>query len=305
VIENLRPGAINRLGLGYEALKAVKPDIIFVSMGMYGNDGPLAYQTGYAPCFVALGGLSALVGYEGEPPRGMNIRYADSTFGTAAAYAALVALMHARRTGIGQFVDVSAVETMTSMIGDTFMDYSLNGQIARCDGNKHPEMAPHGVYPCRDGDWIAIAASSDRAWKAICTVMRRADLAENPEFWDLRSRKANEGRLDGLIAEWTRSHDARNLAAELQAAGVAAAKSANSVDLVSDEHLWKREFYRYVTDVAGESRPVVGPAWRMSNAAAINDGAPHLGQHNAYIYGEVMGLSAKEQQRLMDAGVIH
>jgi crotonobetainyl-CoA:carnitine CoA-transferase CaiB-like acyl-CoA transferase len=118
VVENLRPGAIDRLGLGYEAVKAVKPDIVYVSMGMYGNEGPLAYQTGYAPCFAALSGLSSLVGYEGQAPSGMNLRYADSTFGTAASYAAIVALLHRRRTGVGQFIDVSAVETMTSMIGD-------------------------------------------------------------------------------------------------------------------------------------------------------------------------------------------
>jgi crotonobetainyl-CoA:carnitine CoA-transferase CaiB-like acyl-CoA transferase len=165
-------------------------------------------------------------------------------------------------------------------------------------------MAPHGVYPCRNGDWIAIAASSDGAWKAICAAMGRADLAENLDFRDLQRRKANENRLDRLVSEWTRDRDARSLAAELQTAGVAAAKSANSVDLVSDEHLWAREFYRYVTNAADESRPVVGPAWRMSNAAAINDGAPRLGQHNAYVFGQIIGLSAQEQQRLIDAGVI-
>src|SRR3546814_6534628 len=98
-----------RLGLGYEAVAKVKPDIVYVSMGMYGTQGPLSYQTGYAPCFAALGGLSALVGHEGEPPAGMNIRYADSTFGTAAAYAATVALLHRRRTGQGQFIDRKSV----------------------------------------------------------------------------------------------------------------------------------------------------------------------------------------------------
>jgi len=107
-------------------------------MGMYGNEGPLSYQTGYAPSFVALGGLTFLVGCEGEPPVGMNIRYGDATFGTAAAFAAVVALMHRRRTGVGQFVDVSAVETMSSMIGDTIMDFTLNGTVQVCDGNRHP-----------------------------------------------------------------------------------------------------------------------------------------------------------------------
>ena len=300
VIENLRPGAIERLGLGYEALKAVRGDIILVSMGMYGNDGPLAWQTGYAPCFVALGGLSALVGHEGAPPRGMNVRYADSTFGTAAAFAALVALAHRRRMGEGQFVDVSAVETMTSMIGDSVMDHSLNGRIAACDGNRHAEMAPHGVYPCAEGDWIAIAAPSDTAWQALAVAMGLAD----PRFATLAGRKAHEAELDGLIAGWTRTRDARTLAAELQTANIAAAKSANSVDLVSDEHLWANGFFRHVCDGAGEARPIVGPGWRMSDAAAIVDGAPRLGEHNAYVFGEILGLSADEQARLGDAGVI-
>jgi crotonobetainyl-CoA:carnitine CoA-transferase CaiB-like acyl-CoA transferase len=303
LIENLRPGAIDRLGLGYEAVKAVKPDIVFVSMGMYGADGPLAYQTGYAPCFVALGGLSALVGYEGEAPAGMNVRYADSTFGTAAAYAALVALLHRRRTGEGQFIDVSAVETMTSMIGDSFMDYSLNGRIGACDGNRHPEMAPHGVYPCGDGDWIAIATSSDTAWRALAGAMGEPGLAEAPRFRTLADRKANEAELDALVSAWSRGRDAGALVDALQAAGVAAAKSASSVDLVSDAHLWARGFYLDVTDRSGERRPIVGPSWRMSEAAEITDGAPQLGQHNAYVFGEILGLSAAEQKRLVEAGV--
>ncbi len=303
LIENLRPGAIDRLGLGYEAVKAVKPDIIFVSMGMYGNDGPLAYQTGYAPCFVALGGLSALVGYEGEPPSGMNVRYADSTFGTAAAYAALVALIHRRRSGEGQFIDVSAVETMTSMVGDNVMDFSLNGRIGGADGNRHAEMAPHGVFRCAHGDWISIAVSSDAAWRALAEIMGPPALAEDLRFRTLADRKANELELDDLISQWTGANDAESLAGKLQAAGVAAAKSASSIDLIADGHLWGRGFYRPVTDPTGEERTIVGPAWRMTEAAEITDGAPKLGQHNAYVFGDILGLSQAEQQRLKEAGV--
>jgi crotonobetainyl-CoA:carnitine CoA-transferase CaiB-like acyl-CoA transferase len=302
VIENLRPGAIDRLGLGYAALKAVKPDIIMVSMGMYGHDGPLAYQTGYAPCFVALSGLSALVGYEGEAPRGMNIRYSDSSFGTAAAYAALVALMHRKRTGEGQFVDVSAVEAMTSMIGDSVMDYSLNGHIVAADGNRHAEMAPHGLYPCSGIDWISIAVSSDEAWRALAKAM--AIPTDDPRFLTLADRKAHEDELDLLVAEWTHGKDAQTVTSDLQARGIAAAKSANSVDLVSDELLWSRGFYQYVEDSMGQSKAVVGAPWRISEAAQITDAAPRLGEHNAYVFGEIMGLSAAEQRRLTEAGAI-
>src|SRR5262249_30617139 len=154
-------------------------------------------------------------------------------------FAALVALNHRKRTGEGQFVDLSAVETMTSMIGDSFMDYSLNGRIPACDGNRHAEMAPHGVYPCADGDLISIAASSDAAWGALRSQI---GLGEDARFATLAARKANEDELDRQIADWTRNRNAATLAAELQAAGIAAAKSANSIDLIADDHLWARQF---------------------------------------------------------------
>jgi crotonobetainyl-CoA:carnitine CoA-transferase CaiB-like acyl-CoA transferase len=303
LLENLRPGVIERLGLGYEAVKAVRPDIVYVSMSMYGHEGPLAYQTGYAPSFVALGGVTFLVGYEGEPPAGMNIRYGDATFGTAAAFATVVALMHRRRTGIGQFVDVSAVETMSSMIGDAIMDFTLNGTVRVCDGNRHPEMAPHGVYPCRGGDWISIAVSSDRGWEELADLIGEPGLAQHPRFRSHADRKVNEPELDRLIAAWTTRHDARELAAALQRRGVAAAKSQNSIDLTSDQHLWARQFYRAVTDSAGQSRPIVGPGWRMSKGAAITSAAPRLGEHNAYVLGDILGLSAEQQQQLAGAGI--
>jgi len=303
LLENLRPGAIDRLGLGYEAVKAVKPDIVYVSMGMYGNEGPLAYQTGYAPSFVALGGVTFMVGYEGENPVGMNIRYGDAAFGTAAAFATVVALMHRRRTGVGQFVDVSAVETMSTMIGDVIMDFTLNGRVQVCDGNRHPEMAPHGVYPCGGGDWISIAVSSDQVWKELAAAMGQPALAEHPNFKSHADRKANEAELDRLVSQWTAGHDARELAASLQKRGISAAKSQNSIDLTADQHLWAREFYRTVADGAGQTRPIVGPAWKMSHAAAITDGAPQLGEHNAYVLGDILGLSAQEQQQLADAGI--
>lgn len=304
VLENMRPGALERLGLGYEALRAVRPDIILTSMSMYGADGPLAYQTGYAPCFVALSGMSSLVGYEGEAPSGMNVRYADSSFGAAAAFASLVALRHREATGEGQFVDVSAVETLTSLIGDTVMDFSLNGRVAACDGNRHADMAPHGLYRCTGEDWIALAVQSDAEWRELASRIGVPGLAEDRRFAALADRKANEAALDGLIAQWTRKQDAAALAAALQAAGIAAAKSANSVDLIGDGHLWARGFYRHLEDQDGQSRAVLGPSWRMSDPAAITLAAPRLGEHNGYVLGEIMGLSAEEQARLHEAGAL-
>ncbi len=299
-VENLRPGAIDRMGLGYEAAKAINPGIVFISMGMYGNDGPLAYQTGYAPCFNAIGGLSALVGYEGETPTGINVRYADSTYGTAAAFAGLVALLHKRRTGIGQFVDVSAVETMTSMVADAMMDYTLNGVIRACDGNRHPEIAPHSVYRCQGNDWISIATPTEAQWQALAGAV---DLAGDPRFATLADRKTNEAALDEALSGFTAGRDAVELVAELQALGIAAGKSQNSVDLVADASLWGRGLYTDIEEFDGEVRPTVGPSWQMDRGAEIRNGAPGLGEHNAYVFGDILGLSEEEQKRLTESGV--
>ena len=178
VLDNLRPGAMERQGLAYHDLVRIKSDIISVSIKMWGNDGPMGYQTGYAPCFAALAGLASLVGYEGGPPLGANMRYGDSTVGAAAAFAAVAALMHRELTGQGQFVDVSAVEVLTSMIGDTVAEQALTGTRPRPDGNRHPAMAPHGCYPCAGGDWISIAVADDAERQALQDVLGPGDVAD-------------------------------------------------------------------------------------------------------------------------------
>jgi crotonobetainyl-CoA:carnitine CoA-transferase CaiB-like acyl-CoA transferase len=250
-----------------------------------------------------LGGLSSLVGYAGGAPTGMNIRYADSTFGTAAAYASLIALLHRRRTGVGQFVDVSAVESMSSMIGDTLMDFALNGTIAACDGNHHAEMAPHGAYPCANGEWISIAVASDEQWGALADVMGTPELAAHPSFAGCVERVANATALDRLVSQWSVQWDAAELCAALQQRDIAATKSQSSLDLVSDPHLWGRGFFTQVTDQAQHTRTILGPAWKMSRPALVTAAAPRLGEHNAYVLGSILGLSTDEQQQLTDAGI--
>lgn len=305
VLNNIRPGAMERSGLSYEDMKQLKPDIISVSMKMYGNEGPLGYQTGYAPCFAALGGLNYLIGYEGEPPTGSNIRYGDTTLGAAAAFAAIAALLHREKTGEGQFVDVSAVETMASMVGDSLFEQCLTGRSPAADSNRHADMAPHGAYPCAHDAWISIAVASESEWRALCDTLGAADLAADPRFADMGSRQANVVALDGRLAELTRPHEAAVLAQRLLAVGVGAFKSLSSLELVSDEELWRRDFYRLVSDHNAGSRPVIGAPWRMSRTqATIANGAPALGEHNDYVYREVLGLSQEAFDRLVADKVI-
>lgn len=302
-IENLRPGAIARAGLDYEAVRAVRPEIVYVSLGMYGNDGPFAYQSGYAPCFAALGGISAIVGYEGETPRGMNIRYGDSTAGTCAAFAAVTALFHRRRTGEGQFIDASAVEALSSMIGDTIMAYGINGTPTACDGNRHSEMAPHGSYPCRGGDWITIAVNSETSWQALAHMIGGEALVRDVRFGDLSARQRNLAALDELISAWSAQQNAQALVAQLQGADIAAGRSLNTVDLVADPDLWGSGYFHTVLDVKGEQRPIMGPSWFMTDPARLMRGAPRLGEDNDYVLGEILQLDATERARLAAIGV--
>ncbi|HUL98090.1 MAG TPA: CoA transferase, partial [Mycobacterium sp.] len=282
VINNLRPGAMERQGLGYEQLTAIKPDIISVSIKMWGNDGPLSYQTGYAPCFAALAGLASLVGYEGGPPLGANMRYGDSTVGAATAFAAVAALIHRELTGDGQFVDVSAVETLSSMIGDCLLESNLTGRLLGPDGNRHPDMAPHGCYPCSGDDWISIAVANDEEWQRLCDALEAPTLAQ---------QRRDAHAIDERLAELTRHHDAGALARVLRSAGVAATKSATSLDVMSDELLWDREFYRFVSDHREGQRPILGAPWCMSRAPArIERGAPDLGEHTDYVRSDILGV---------------
>jgi crotonobetainyl-CoA:carnitine CoA-transferase CaiB-like acyl-CoA transferase len=298
VIDNIRPGAMERSMLGYEDLRKIKSDIIQVSIKMWGNEGPLGYQTGYAPCFASLSGLTALVGHEGETPKGMNIRYGDSTAGAAAALAAIAALHHRERTGEGQFVDLSAVETMTSLVGDSLFAYSVTGEVPESDGNYHPDMAPHGAYPCTGTDWISIAVADEVEWRSLGGVLVAERLSADPLFATPELRVANRHALDAELAKITRNHDAADLADRLRKAGVPAFKSMSSIDLCSDQYLWNRQGFRMVDHPHNGPRPIIGPSWRMSpDMAKVERGAPVLGEHNTYVYREILGLP---QERLDD-----
>jgi crotonobetainyl-CoA:carnitine CoA-transferase CaiB-like acyl-CoA transferase len=298
VIDNIRPGAMERSHLGYEDLKKIKPDIIQCSIKMWGNEGPLGYQTGYAPCFAALSGLFYLVGHEGETPRGMNMRHGDSTAGACAALACIAALHHRERTGEGQFIDLSAVETMTSLVGDSLFAYSVTGKVPEPDGNFHPEMCPHAAYPCAGVDWISIAAADETQWQALCKTLDAPQLASDARFADLAKRLENRHALDEAIGELTAQQDATDLAERLREAGVPAFKSMSSIDLCSDGYLWGRDAFRMVSDHTNGSRPIIGPSWRISpDGPQVERGAPLLGEHNDYVYREILGLP---QERLDD-----
>jgi crotonobetainyl-CoA:carnitine CoA-transferase CaiB-like acyl-CoA transferase len=305
VLDNIRPGAMERSQLAYSDLRAIREDIIQLSLKMWGTDGPLGWQTGYAPCFAALAGLTSLVGHAGETPRGMNIRYGDSTAGAYAALAALAALRHRDATGQGQFIDVSAVESLTSLIGDALFAWSVTGDVPMADGNAHADMAPHGAYPCAGDEWLSIAVGDEAEWRALCRVLAADQLAGDPRFATLAQRLTHTDALDAALGALTAAHDATALAEVLRAAGVPAFKSASSLDLVSSDYLWAMGAYRMVSDARHGTRPVVGPSWRMTpDEAPVERGAPLLGEANAYVYQHILGLSEARMAELVAGKII-
>ncbi|KAA0101615.1 CaiB/BaiF CoA-transferase family protein [Mycolicibacterium sp. P1-5] len=290
VVNNLRPGAMERQGLGYSDLVAIKPDIIAVSIKMWGNDGPLGYQTGYAPSFSALAGLAALVGYEDGRPLGANMRYGDSTVGAAAAVGAIAALLHRDQTGTGQLVDVSAVEVLSSMVGDRLVEHTMTGATLYPDGNRHPDFAPHGCYPCRDNQWISIAVGTDDECRSLCAELGADDLVDDPCYSTAADRQANAASLDAVLGNLTLTHDAANLAGRLQNVGVPATKCATAVDIIGDELLWERGTYRFVSDHREGQRPVLAASWRLRRSPVVVErGAPDLGEDDAYVFSELVG----------------
>jgi len=305
VLDNLRPGALAKLGLSYEAMREIRPDVIHVSIKMYGGEGPLGYQTGYAPSFAAIGGLTNLVGHEDRVPRGMNIRYGDTTAGAVAAFGAIAALHHRERTGEGQQVDLSAVEAISGQVGDSLFAFSMTGEPPRHQGNAHGELSPHGFFPARDGRWISLACQGDEQWRAVAEVLGSPALGVDERFATHLQRHCNRIALEEELARLTATHDAADLCARLRARGVAAWPAASTMDLMADDLFWSNGTYRMVVNGNGDARPVVGPSWRMEpDEAALEHGAPMLGEHDDYVYRELLGLDEAEYAALKASGAI-
>ncbi|MBN1613112.1 MAG: CoA transferase [Deltaproteobacteria bacterium] len=305
VAENMRPGVIERLGLGYEALRECKRDVIYLSSSACGQTGPEREYSGYAPAFAAMGGASFITGYEDWPPSTF-LGDIDLRSATTAAFAILAALVHRKKSGEGQYIDLASRETIAVMVGDVLLDYTMNGKVQTRRGNREETMAPHNNYRCRGDDrWIGIAVATEDEWLALCRVMGKPELAADGRFSDRDRRIANQEALDRIISDWTVHHDSNVLSAMLQKEGVAAAPCMNSEDLFKDPHLKAREVYQTVEHPVIGKDWVVAPPWRLSETpAAITRHAPLLGEHNDLVFHEMLGMSREEIQALEQEEVI-
>ena len=285
--ESFRPGVIARLGLGYEALQAVKRDIVMLSVSSSGQSGPDSHFAGYAPLFGAWGGLSELTGFADGPPVEMR-HVMDHTVGMNAAVAVVAALHRRRVTGEGALIDVAAREVASSLLGEALLMAAAGQELLRM-GNDHPRMAPHGVYPCRGEDrWISIAVGTDQERAALAAL-----IGGEPS--------------DAALSAWTRKREANAAAAQLQAVGIAAHASWTTPEIAADAHLRERGSIVEVRGPDGKLRAAVGVPIRLSKGAevGIDRGTPRLGEHEDYVYGELLGMTRAGRQVLEEAEVIY
>lgn len=304
-IESFRPGVMDRLGLNYEALKAVKPDLVMVSISASGQTGPERSHAGYAPLFGAAGGLGTLTGHADGPPT--EIRHVmDHSTGLNAVAATLAACLRKKRTGMGQHVDVAAREVANALLGDAMLAFSATAMAPQRAGNDMPGMAPNNVYRCAgDENWVSIAVGSDAEFNALAQAAGRRQWLDDARFADGASRWHHRHALDRELGAWTQTRTREAVTQTLQAAGVAAFPSYTAQDIADDPHLNARGSIVEMAEPDGGKRKAVGPPWRFSKTPAkLARGTPALGEHEAYVYGELLGLAQSEIDALVRGKVI-
>jgi crotonobetainyl-CoA:carnitine CoA-transferase CaiB-like acyl-CoA transferase len=326
LVENFRPGVLEKLGLGDAALARLNPAIIRVSMPAYSATGSEARMVGYGPNIEEMSGMTRLNGYPDSGPMKTGISFADPMAGIMAAAGSVLGLIRRHRSGIASRVEVSQRDAVVSFLGEAVMDWAMNGAEPAKTGNRSPVWAPQGCYPCaplqagaeRRLDiyhsagqgaaaaerWVTLSVRTDAEWNGLCEAMGRADLAADPRYATAALRRAAHDDLDAIISAWTRTLADAEVADILQRRGVPAGKVMSCLDVAADPHLAARGFLETVTHPeAGETR-LTTPVWRLHrNPAHVRRPAPCLGQDNAAVLGGILGMSDAEIAELDEAGV--
>jgi crotonobetainyl-CoA:carnitine CoA-transferase CaiB-like acyl-CoA transferase len=310
VTENFAAGVLERWGFGYEALKAIKPDIVYVSNCGFGHVGPYRSFKTWGPIVQAVSGLTFSSGLPDMPPAGWGYSYMDHTGGYYAAMAIMLALIHRKRTGEGQWVDLACAEAALPLNGPALLDWTVNGRPSRREGQPHsnrshcPPMAPHGIYACRgDDEWVAIACRGDADWTRLAAVVGEP-WTEEPAYAVLAGRLERQDALDASLEAWTSMRDKFEIQQRLRAAGApcsAVQTPQERIDQDPDtEGLWPEVTHSLMGRVRVDGLPV-----RMSRTPwRIERGAPCLGEHNEAVFGRLLGLSPAEVEALRVEGVI-
>ena len=304
VVENFSPRVLGNLGIDYEAMCEIKPDVILCSLSAYGHSGPWANIPGIGGTIEPTSGMSALLGYPDRGPMNSGQMYPDAVAGLNGFAALMTALRHRQQTGEGQYIDLSMQEANLVFVGDAALEYLRSGKQRPRRGNRHPRWAPHGIYPCAGAEhWLAISCEADEQWAALKKILDNPAL-EAAEFDTLAGRKSSEDALDAAIAATTKGRERDELVVALIGAGVIAAPVLDAVEVAADAALRARNVIAEVTHPEAGTWPQSGIPWHFS--AVPNPGlrpAPRLGEHSAEVLAELLGTTEAEYESLVSAGV--
>lgn len=298
-MENNAYGTMPKLGVTYEVLRAARPDIIMLAFPGYGNTGPYRHFKGLGANVEALVGHTWLRGYpDSDPSTTYSVYHADPAAGATAAFAVLAAIHHRRKTGQGQYIDMSQAENVIHHLSQAVMDYSMNGRGQGTLGNRDPSMV-QGCYRCAGEDkWLVLSLEDDEEFVALGHLMGKPGLAQDPRFADAVSRYHNHDALDTIISAWTADKDHYELFHLLQRAGIPAGPVVDFGEVLHEPHLRARNFFLRTTHPDAGTHDYAGHLFRLSEGQPPNKPAPTLGQHNDYVYRELLGMAEEEYQQL-------
>jgi formyl-CoA transferase len=305
LIENFRPGTMEKWGLGYDALAAINPKLIMVRVSGYGQTGPYAHRAGYGSIGEAMGGIRYLAGDPDRPPSRVGLSIGDSLAATFACVGTLAALHSRHATGRGQVVDSAIYEAVLAMMESTVPEYSQGGVIRERSGAILPKIAPSNVYPTADGEMILIGANQDSVFGRLCDAMERPGLAEDDAYRDHAARGENQQQLDELISAWTVTLDAESLLDLLEEKGVPAGRIYRAPEMLADAQYQARQSIVDVAHKTFENLKMQNVAPKLSDTAgSIRWPGPELGEHNNEVYSGLLGLTAERLIELADKGIV-
>lgn len=305
LLENFRPGTMERWNLSYEELKKINPGLIMIRVSGFGQSGPYAKRAGFGAVGEAMGGLRYVCGDPDTPPSRMGISIGDSLAATFACLGAMMALHHRERTGEGQVVDSAIYEAVLNMMESLITEYDKAGYIRERQGSILPNVAPSNVYPTRDGKMILIAANQDTVFRRLAEAMGQPELAEDERYATHSARGAHQVELDELVAAWTRTRDAGELEKMMEDFGIPSGKIYRAPEMLEDAHFRARE--AIITTL----HPKFGEL-RMQNVApklsatpgGVRRPGPGLGEHNLEVYSQILGLDENRIADLQERGII-
>ncbi|WP_104201945.1 CaiB/BaiF CoA transferase family protein [Billgrantia saliphila] len=305
VIENFRPGTMERWGLGYETLSQDNPGLVMVRVTGFGQDGPYASRAGFASVCEAMGGLRYVSGYPDRPPVRVGISLGDTLAGLHAALGAMMALHQRARSGRGQIVDSSIFESVLAMMESLVPEYARAGKVRERSGSFLPKIAPSNAYPARDSRDVVIGANQDTVFRRLCKAMGQPTLADHPDYATHRARGEHQQSIDELIAAWTRQHDAQQVVDILAEAGVPAGLVYRAPDMLADPHFRARESIVEVPDRDGRPLPMQNVFPQLSSTPGrVRRVGPALGEHTDAILADWLGCDAATLEALRRDQVI-